>query len=331
MLPKPNQNHKLAQNYRPISLLCATAKIYEKIILNRIKQHCDTINCIPPEQCGFRNNHSTTHQLIRVTNIINEGYTYKFFTVGVFLDVKRAFDKMWHDGLIYKMIKLNFPEYLVKIIHNFLENRSFRVKINFDFSNKGFPEAGCPQGSCLSPYLYNIYTYDFPHHPSVSICLFADDAAVLAQGANLKYTQCTLQRYLHTLESWLTDWRIAINVDKTQAIVFRKHRRNIIPKTLSLFDEDIEWVNVVRYLGLFLDSSLTYRQHTKYICDKFWTKIHLSISLIGRRSPLSLKNKVLLYKQVLRPVLTYAAPVWGAAAPTTIKKSKLCRIRFFVS
>ncbi|GFX69768.1 RNA-directed DNA polymerase from mobile element jockey [Trichonephila clavipes] len=91
--------------------------------------------------------------------------------------------------------------------------------------------------------------YDFPHHPSVSICLFADDAAVLAQGANLKYTQCTLQRYLHTLESWLTDWRIAINVDKTQAIVFRKHRRNIIPKTLSLFDEDIEWVNVVRYLA----------------------------------------------------------------------------------
>ncbi|GFX48493.1 RNA-directed DNA polymerase from mobile element jockey [Trichonephila clavipes] len=195
-----------------------------------------------------------------------------------------------------------------------------RVKANFDFSNKGFPEAGCPQGSCLSPHLYNIYTYDFPHHPSVSICLFADDAAVLAQGANLKYTQCALQRYLHTLESWLTDWRIAINVDKTQAIVFRKHGRSKIPKTLYLFDEDIAWVNVVRYLGLFLDSSLTYRQHTKYICDKFWTKIHLSISLIERRSPLSLRNKVLLYKQVLRPLLTYATPVWGAAAPTTIKK-----------
>ncbi|GFU98370.1 RNA-directed DNA polymerase from mobile element jockey [Trichonephila clavipes] len=210
MLPKPNQNHKLVNNYRPISFLCGMAKIYEKVILNRIKQHCDTINCIPPEQCGFRNNHSTIHQLIRVTNIINEGYTYKFFTVGVFLDVKRAFDKMWHDGLIYKTIKLNFPEYLVKIVHNFLKNRSFRVKVNFNFSNKGFPEAGCLQGSCLSPHLYNIYTYDFPHHPSVSICLFTDDGAVLTQGANLKYTQCTLQRYLHTLESWLTDWRIAV-------------------------------------------------------------------------------------------------------------------------
>ncbi|GFT19651.1 RNA-directed DNA polymerase from mobile element jockey [Trichonephila clavipes] len=148
---------------------------------------------------------------------------------------------------------------------------------------------------------------------------------------NLNYTQCTLQRYLHTLESWLTDWRIAINVDKSQAIVFKKHGRSKIPKTLYLFDEEIEWVNVVRYLDIFLDSSLTNRQHTKYICDKFWTKIHLSISLIGMRSPLSLKNKALLYKQVLRPMLTYAAAVWGAAAPTPIKtvqtmQNKILRI-----
>ncbi|GFW03420.1 RNA-directed DNA polymerase from mobile element jockey [Trichonephila clavipes] len=181
----------------------------------------------------------------------------------------------------------------------------------------------------LAP-LKNIYTYDFPQHPSVSICLFADDAAVITQGANLNYTQRTLQRYLHTPESWLTDWRIAINVDKSQAIVFRKHGHSKIPKTLYLFDEQLEWVNVVPYLGLFLDSSFTYRQHTKYICDKFWNKIHLSISLVGRRSPLSLRNKVLLYKQVLCPVLTYAAAVWRRLQLLS-KKFKLCRTRFFVS
>ncbi|GFX24347.1 probable RNA-directed DNA polymerase from transposon X-element [Trichonephila clavipes] len=115
--------------------------------------------------------------------------------------------------------------------------------LSYDFLANS--KAGCPQGFCLSHHLNDIYTYDFPHHPSVSICLFADDAAVFAQAANLKYTQCTLQRYLHTLESWLTDWRIAINVDKTQATVFRKHGCSKIPKTLSLFDEDIEWVNVL--------------------------------------------------------------------------------------
>ncbi|GFS63745.1 RNA-directed DNA polymerase from mobile element jockey [Trichonephila clavipes] len=103
MLAKPNQDRTYPQGYRPISLINATAKIFERIILTRIKSHCKAIDCIPPEQCGFREGHSTLHQLIRVTNIIDEGFAHKFYTVGVFLDVKRAFDKMWHDGLTYKL------------------------------------------------------------------------------------------------------------------------------------------------------------------------------------------------------------------------------------
>ncbi|GFU88011.1 probable RNA-directed DNA polymerase from transposon X-element [Trichonephila clavipes] len=107
MLAKPNQDRTYPQGYRPISLINATAKIFERIILTRIKSHCKAIDCIPPEQCGFREGHSTLHQLMRVTNIINEGFAHKFYTVGVFLDVKRAFYKMWHDGLTYKLIKLH--------------------------------------------------------------------------------------------------------------------------------------------------------------------------------------------------------------------------------
>ncbi|GFW65440.1 probable RNA-directed DNA polymerase from transposon X-element [Trichonephila clavipes] len=84
MLPKPNQDRTYPQGYRPISLINATAKIFERIILTRIKSHCKAIDCIPPEQCGFREGLSTLHQLIRVTNIINEGFAHKFYTVGVF-------------------------------------------------------------------------------------------------------------------------------------------------------------------------------------------------------------------------------------------------------
>ncbi|GFX44498.1 RNA-directed DNA polymerase from mobile element jockey [Trichonephila clavipes] len=182
MLAKPNQDRIYPQGYRPISLINATAKIFERIILTRIKSHCKAIDCIPPEQCGFREGHSTLHQLIRVTNIINEGFAHKFYTVGVFLDVKRAFDKMWHDGLTYKLIKLQFPDYLIKIIHNFLHNRTFRVRVNNSYSNTGSCLSGVSQGSVLSPYLYNIYTHDFPQHSTVSTCLFADDSTVLSQG-----------------------------------------------------------------------------------------------------------------------------------------------------
>ncbi|GFT24807.1 RNA-directed DNA polymerase from mobile element jockey [Trichonephila clavipes] len=129
-----------------------------------------------------------------------------------------------------------------------------------------------------------------------------------------------MQKYLDTLEEWLTDWRIAINVDKSQAIVFRKWGVIDPPTELTLFENNIQWVPVVRYLDLHLDSRLTYKKHIDYLSDKFWGRIALAISLIGRSSPLSLENKVILYKQTLRPILTYGSSIWAAAAPTHIKR-----------
>ncbi|GFY08637.1 RNA-directed DNA polymerase from mobile element jockey [Trichonephila clavipes] len=320
MLPKIGQNHKFTQGFRPISLLNCTAKIFERVILNRIKDHCKAIDCIPPEQCGFREGHSTSLQLIRVTNIINEGFASKLYTVGVFLDVKRAFDKMWNDDLTYKMIKLKFPAYLIKIIYNYLHNRTFRVRVNNTFSETGFCRSGTPQGSVLSPYLYNIFTHDFPEHPAVSTCLFADDSAALTQSVHLNYTIKAMQNYLDTLKNWLTDWRIATHVEKSQDIVFRKWGV-IDPQTeLTLFENNIQWVPVVRYLGLHINSRLTFKKHIDYLSDKFWGIIALAISLIGRSSPLSLENKVILYKQILRPILTYGCSVWVAAASTHRKR-----------
>ncbi|GFX50123.1 RNA-directed DNA polymerase from mobile element jockey [Trichonephila clavipes] len=236
---------------------------------------------------------------------------------------------MWHDGLTYKMIKLKFPAYLIKIIYNYLHNRAFRVRVNNTFSETGFCQSGTPQGSVLSPYLYNIFTYDFPDHPTVSTCLFADDSVALTQGVQLNYTIKTMQRFLDILDNSLTDWRIAINVEKTQAIVFRKWGVIDPQAELTLFDDIIHWVPVVRYLGLHIDSRLTYKKHIDYLSDKFWSRIALAISLIGRSSPLSLENKVILYKQILRPTITYGSPVWGAAAPTHTKRIQIIQNKIF--
>ncbi|GFT94468.1 RNA-directed DNA polymerase from mobile element jockey [Trichonephila clavipes] len=196
----------------------------------------------------------------------------------------------------------------------------FRVRVNNSYSNTGSCLSGVPQGSVLSPYLYNIYTHDFPQHSTVSTCLFAVDSAVLSQGVQLKYTIKTVQHFLDKLETWLTHWRIAINVDKSQAIVFRKWGVIDPPFQLTLFDDNIQWVPVVKYLGLHIDSRLTFKKHIDYLSEKFWGRISLAISLVGRRSPLSLENKVILYKQILRPVITFGSPVWGAAAATHMKK-----------
>ncbi|GFX77465.1 probable RNA-directed DNA polymerase from transposon X-element [Trichonephila clavipes] len=314
VLPKPKKDTKFAENYRPISLLSCLGKIYEKIILTRIIDHCDRNSIIPDFQHGFRKETSTQHQLLRVTNKIINGFNTKSYTVGIFLDVKKAFDRMWHDGLIYKMIKLKFPTYLVKIIYNYLDNRTFNVKINSTSSSIRNIAAGTPQGSILSPALYNIFTSDFPITPSVSVCLFADDAAILCNSTTADQAVRTSQSYLSQLETWLIKWRIAINTEKTNALIFRKRRANTIPPPLKLFDEPINWTFQTSYLGIILNDNLTYQPHFNDIKQKYWTKHFSLIELLGKKSKLSLKNRIFIYKTYLRPMLTYGCAIWGAAA-----------------
>ncbi|GFT93850.1 RNA-directed DNA polymerase from mobile element jockey [Trichonephila clavipes] len=181
LLPKKNKDPKFPLNYRPISLISCVAKLFEKILLSRIQAFSDSNHIIPDFQHGFRKKTSTCHQLLRTTNLIIDGFNTHRTTGGIFLDVEKAFDRVWHNGLIFKLIQINLPPYLIKIIYEYLNNRTFQVKINSIHSRIGSIQAGTPQGSILSPLLYSLYTYDFPTSPTVEVCLFADDAAILSQ------------------------------------------------------------------------------------------------------------------------------------------------------
>ncbi|GBN27057.1 hypothetical protein AVEN_32717-1 [Araneus ventricosus] len=153
-------------------------------------------------------------------------------------------------------------------------------------------------------------------------CFFADDTAILAQGSTINYVIHTLQKGLNNIEKWCTLWRVAINTDKTHAVMFRKGTSRKVLKTLSFFDEDLTWDKEVIYLGLILHK-LTFRSHLKYNTEKFWAKVHLLFPLIGRRSPLALLSKLLLFKQVLRPILTYAAQIWGLESFSNRRKAHI--------
>ncbi|GBN07488.1 hypothetical protein AVEN_161195-1 [Araneus ventricosus] len=151
-------------------------------------------------------------------------------------------------------------------------------------------------------------------------CFFADDTAILAQGSTTKFVIRTLQRGLIEIEKCYRLWRVAINIDKTRSVMFRKgHPRNIL-QSLTFFEE-LSWDKEAKYLGFILDSKLTFRSRIKYKTDKFWAKDHVSIPFIGRKSPLSLNNKVLLFKQILCPIFTYVSKTWGLATKTHLKKN----------
>jgi len=159
-IPKPGKNLQLPESYRPIALLSSLSKIYERSILFHLQNSVS--GKIREEQFAFRRNHSTTLQLTKLIDQLSANLNQGIQTAAVFLDVEKAFDCVWHDGLLHKMMKMDIPLQLIKIIESFLSDRTFSVKIESQNSSLRIGRAGVPQGSCLSPTLFNIYTNDMP-------------------------------------------------------------------------------------------------------------------------------------------------------------------------
>ncbi|GFT71763.1 probable RNA-directed DNA polymerase from transposon X-element [Trichonephila clavipes] len=154
---KPGKDPHLASSYWPISLLSTIGKLTESIILLRLKNFINTSNLLNPNQYGFTNKLSTLHPLLRLTEHISEGFQKKKSTGTVFLDIQKAFDLVWINGLTFKLISYNLPPAMIHLIHSYLINRSFKVRINETLSNEHPVNAECPQGSLLGPLLFNLY------------------------------------------------------------------------------------------------------------------------------------------------------------------------------
>ena len=137
-------------------------KLYEKIILNRIKLFLDRNKILIKQQSGFRFKRKTKDNLIFMTQKIQEAFGKKMKVCCVFFDIQAAFDKVWHQGLIYKLCKLKFPLYLIDWVWNFLTERRFRVLVG-DYHTEYFDiTCGTPQGAVTSPTLFSIYINDIP-------------------------------------------------------------------------------------------------------------------------------------------------------------------------
>ena len=316
---KPGKDPTDAKSYRPISLLSSISKLFEKLILRRILEFADQNNIFLREQFGFRKGHSTVHQLTRVTNIIRRNKSVSKTTAMALLDVEKAFDNVWHDGLVYKLHRCNFPIFLVKIIKNYLSGRSFRVCLNNSQSDTFNVDAGVPQGSLLGPILFNIFTSDVPPLPDGGVLsMFADDTAIMYKGRVIRSLTRKLQAGLDVLSGFFNNWKICINAAKTQAILFpHSNSRRLVPPDdvrLKINNSPIEWSREVGYLGLVLDSKLIFRSHVEKTSIKGNILIKSLYPLINRKSKLSLKNKLAVHKMIILPVLEYGLPIWESCA-----------------
>lgn len=228
-IKKPNKPSAEPDSYRPISLLSSLNKILERVILVRLQEHLQNVNAIPQQQHGFQKNKSTTTLLTELVGKIKTGLTQQQSTVMLLMDIEKAFDRVWHFNLIYKMITFNTPHYLVQIVASFLQDRSFHVETNGHKLRLVQIKYGVPQGAVLSPTLYNIYTADLPKETKCNISQFADDTAFSSTSRNFKTIEKDLQRAFVKAKNYFTRWKITINAGKTQCIYFTRRRTKQLP------------------------------------------------------------------------------------------------------
>jgi hypothetical protein len=162
MIPKKTGSPSNINNYRPISMTSSIAKLFERILSTRIKAHLKSNNILVRNQSGFRNHRQTKDNLLYLTQKTTESFNRSKNVCAIFFDIQSAFDKVWHEGLIFKLIQINLPLYLVEIIHDYLVSRKFVVSINGHCSETKIIAAGVPQGAVLSSILFNIFINDLP-------------------------------------------------------------------------------------------------------------------------------------------------------------------------
>ena len=173
---------QLTKNYRPISLLPICGKMFEKIVFNHLYSYLNVNNLITKNQSGFRPGDSTTNQLLFLVNEIHQAFENpKSLEVrAVFLDISKAFDKVWHDGLIFKLEQNGVSGCLLKFFRSYLKNRKQRVVLNGSCSSYSRIESGVPQGSVLDPLLFLVYINDLECNIKSNINFFADDTMLFS-------------------------------------------------------------------------------------------------------------------------------------------------------
>ncbi|GBP72326.1 RNA-directed DNA polymerase from mobile element jockey [Eumeta japonica] len=166
------------------------------------------------EEFGFRPYRSCPQQALRLVEYILEGFKVKRKTMGVFFYVAKAFDRVWHAGLIHKLYQLELPDRLILLIHHYISNRHFSFRLDNTYSSMKPIRVGVPQVSTLSPLLYSAYVNDIPRPSTgVQLALFADDTAFYLRSNSIGNIFPMLQRTIDELTQLLRLWRIDVNQD----------------------------------------------------------------------------------------------------------------------
>lgn len=332
---KNKGNPKSPENYRPITILSCLGKLFTSIINNRLNTYIDKHNILESCQAGFRKNHATIDNLFVIKSLIDIAKTSRKKLFCCFIDFKQAFDTVWRNGLWEKMYGYHINGKCLSIIQSIYQNVKSKV-MTHNGATMYFPcLTGVRQGENLSPLLFSLYVNDLNHflaynnikgtineiaedeiliYLKILILLYADDTVLFSD------TDTDMQHALNIFQLYCQRWRLTVNVDKTKVVIFSGG------KTKSyqfMFDEQkLEITNDYKYLGIFLTRGGAFNTAKKHIAEQANKAM---FSLLTKANALGLPTylQLELFDKTIKPILLYAAEIWGYGSLQVIERVHL--------
>ena len=307
-------------NYRPISLTCLCSKILEHIVYSNIFTHLNQTNILCEEQHGFREKRSCESQLTITIDDFARCLNNKGVIHAIFLDFSKAFDKVPHKKLCHKLASYGITGPILEWILDFLSNRTQRVLVGGQTSYPTAVLSGVPQGTVS--LLFLCYVNDLPRSIKSKVRMYADDT--LLYNVINKIDDCIqLQHDLLTLEEWANVWQMQFNPAKCEFLVVT-NKKNTPSFTYYINEIPIKAVPHAKYLGVTIDSRLSWKEHIKITTHKANT----ALAFLRRNlKPCSLHIKTKCYLGIVRPIIEYACTVWAPHSVQDIAKIEMIQRR----
>lgn len=314
-------------NYRPISILPPISKIIERVMKVRLLKYLESHSYFYSGQYGFRPDTSTTSAAVDLTVALQGALDDHMLAAAVFIDLKKAFDTVDHKILLQKLENAGIRGFALEWFRSYLNSRTQFIEINGIRSSCLPISYGVPQGSILGPLLFLIYINDIGTlELAGKISLFADDTVIYYKGKSEQEIIKNIQKDMLILFQWLIDNKLTLNKEKTMYMFFHKPSyKSGLQNSIMLGDWNISRVTSFRYLGLFLDSTLSWDTHIEFIKNKITPIIGVLFRLRHAKLPTYVLKSI--YHSLIHSHLSYMNMIWGCSTVENLRQLEVLQNR----
>jgi hypothetical protein len=318
-------------NYRPISLLSNISKILEKMVSIKLVNHLDSNKLLNKYQFGFQKGKSTEHNLMHLVNYVTTELNNGNYCLGIFLDLKKAFDVVSHKILLKKLSKMGVTGTSLNWFKSYLKGRTQKVDINGYISDSKNIDISVIQGSILGPILFLCFINDLATASNLFKLMFADDTSCLTAGPKLPDLIEKANIEIQKVANWFRSNKMAINTSKTKVVIFHTKGKSMDTNgKVLLFNENeidiqnepklispIERVTSYKILGVIIDENLTFDFHVQSVNSKIAKSLYCIRKVKNMLPQNAMKT---LYYSMIHPHLLYCLNIYSGTTAKNLEK-----------